>query len=133
VESPRNVELKEGGSGKDANGDEERATGAVTPRLPGNWGDAPPYCPASATGRLTGRRGVPGAGKSKDEDTPKSRFPSKRELARRDTARIDKQRRDDEAMDAMDAMERQAILLRITGQSLGTMQAGPQEPPGRNG
>jgi hypothetical protein len=64
-------------------------------------------------------------GKPKDEDKPKSRFPSKRELASQATARIDRQKHDDEAMEEM---ERQAIRLRITGQSLGTKKAGAPEP-----
>jgi hypothetical protein len=74
---------------------------------------------------LADRKGVPGEGRSKDEDQRKSRLPSKRELARQATARIDRQKRDDEAMEEM---ERQEIRLRITGQSLGTMQAGPPKP-----
>jgi hypothetical protein len=58
---------------------------------------------------LADRRGVPEDGKSKDEDKPKSRFPSKREFARRETARIDRQERYDEAIEET---ERQVIRLR---------------------
>jgi hypothetical protein len=125
VDSPRKVELNEGGSGKDAKGDGDGTTGATTPKPSMDLGGVQCSCPAPVTGGLAGHKGVPVKGKSEVEDKPKSRFPSKRELARRDTARIDKQRRDDEAMEEM---ERQAIRLRITGQSLGTMRAGPPEP-----
>jgi hypothetical protein len=59
-------------------------------------------------------------GKSEIEDKPKSRFPNKRDLERQETARLDRQRRENEEMEA--------IRPRISGQSLGTMRAGPPEP-----